>query len=834
MNNWEQISSIIDRALDLDPDEQIAFVDDVCGNDEALKANVIHFLDSVEPSDGLWDKMVESGSVLVNEITSSDVDIDNTPLFSPLKQAGPYRVLELIARGGMGNVYLAERSDGQFDRKVAIKILRHELSSKNHVDRFLAERNILSGLEHPNIARLYDGGITEDNRPYLVMEYVDGLPITTYCKENGCALKEILDLFKQVCKAVEYAHRNLIVHRDLKPDNILVKPDGTVKILDFGIAKILDDELTHEKPFQTRESLHMLSIQYAAPEQVTLEKITTATDVYALGLLLYEMITGRPPYDLKGKNLKEAEQVIRFEEPDKPSKKIPASRLSRKVKGDLDAIILKTLRKEPEYRYVSADQLMHDLRRHQSQLPVHARPGTVQYHFSKFTRRNKGVLSFCVVMVFAAWGFIVFHLSEVQKQKELALAGQQQAEFVTGYLTDLFQSASPGANQGDTLSVFNLLDLGKDGLALLDDNFIAKPNLLTAFADSYLNLGNYEEAIGIYEQAYEITQATYGLSEELAKSAIRLGKAHSTYRNFDTAIIYFEDALDIMNALDGDFNHLKAEFLHTYARAVSEVGEPERSIQILEEAMDLHVEQNSTSDNLKRIKNTLAKAYMHNEQYAESEKLYLEILQSYGQNSDLYELHNDIGYLMVVQNRPAEAIEYYLQSLDSYQRIYGEDHPTTLMVMSNLASAYIETEQYELSEAILLRRIPLIKQRYEDVHWRVGSAIDGLGRFYLRLNDFVRAEEMFYQAETIYKEVLGPAHNWTAFTTVILAYCKAVNGYTEESDSLFLESYATLNSNRDDFNYYEEQMFERLLTHLTMHPMDTWHEKISLLQELVR
>jgi len=170
MNNWEQISSIVDRALDLEPDEQIAFVHDVCGDDDALKANVIHFLDSIEPSDGLWDEMVESGSVLVNEITSADVDIDASQLFSPLKQAGPYRVIELIARGGMGNVYLAERSDGQFDRKVAIKILRHELSSKNHVERFSAERNILSGLEHPNIARLYDGGLTSDNRPYLVME----------------------------------------------------------------------------------------------------------------------------------------------------------------------------------------------------------------------------------------------------------------------------------------------------------------------------------------------------------------------------------------------------------------------------------------------------------------------------------------------------------------------------------------------------------------------------------------------------------------------------------------------------------------------------------------
>ena len=169
MSNWKQTSAIVDRALDLEPDERMAFIEDICGEDQKLKANVIHFLDNIQPSEKLWEQMVESGSFLVNEITSSDVDIDNTQFFSPLKQAGPYRVIELIASGGMGNVYLAERSDGQFDRKVAIKILRHELSSKNHVERFSAERNILSGLEHPNIARLYDGGVTDDNRPYLVM-----------------------------------------------------------------------------------------------------------------------------------------------------------------------------------------------------------------------------------------------------------------------------------------------------------------------------------------------------------------------------------------------------------------------------------------------------------------------------------------------------------------------------------------------------------------------------------------------------------------------------------------------------------------------------------------
>ena len=834
MNNWNQISSIVDRVLELNPDERTGFVNKVCKDDPVLKTSVTNFLKNIDSSEGLWEKMFESGSALADEITTLDVEFDTSPFHPPLEQAGPYKIIRHIARGGMGNVYLAERSDGQLNRKVAVKILRHELSSENYIRRFSSERNILSGLEHPNIARLYDVGVTEDNRPYLVMEYVNGLPVTTYCNDTNATLSEKLDLFRQVCKAVEFAHRNLIVHRDLKPDNILVKPDGTVKILDFGIAKIINDDLSPEMLVQTRENQQMLSLQYAAPEQVTLEKITTATDVYALGLLLYEIITGRQPFNMKRKNLKEAEQIIRFEEPKKPSTIIPDTRLARKVRGDLDAIILKAIRKEPDYRYVTADQLIHDISRYQTHLPVNARSESVRYHFSKFARRNKGVLSSLLLVVFIIFGFASFHLSEIEKQKDIALAGQQQAEFVTSYLTNLFQSASPTANQGDTLSVFKLLDIGKEGLSELDDGFRAKPNLLTAFADSYLNLGNYDEAIIIYKQAYEITRATHGVSEELAVSAIRIGKAYVAQRTFDKAILYFEEAQDIMDSMGGDFNHLRSGFLHTYGAAISEVGETERSIAILEEAMVMHAEHDQQSATVMNIKRALAKAYQHNERYEESEKLYQEILHIHGQNNDLYSTYNDLGYLMVLQDRPAEAVEYYLKSLDGHQIIYGENHPQTLMVMGNLAGAYADNEQHELAEYMLLQRIPIIRQRYGDEHWRVGAAIDGMGRYYISTNSFERAEEMFNQSVSIYKQALGPAHSWTVVTSVFLAYCKAVNGSTEESDSIFRESYATLSSNSAAFNYYEDYMYGRLLTFLTMHPMDTWHEEIALLEELMR
>lgn len=411
MFNWGQISSIIDRALDLVPDERITFIEDICLNDPTLENEVTHFFDSIEPSEEFCDNIVKTISDLVNEITFSDAVIDTSQFISPLKKVGPYTVINLIACGGMGNVYLAEQSDGRVERKVAIKVLRHELSSKNHIKRFLYERNILSELEHTNIARLYDDGITADGRPYMVMEFVDGMPITLYCNEKNCTLNQKLNLFKQVCQAVEFAHSNLIIHRDLKPDNILVNPVGTVKILDFGIAKILNEELTSET-----ENLQILSIQYAAPEQITFGKITTATDIYALGLLLYEMITSRPPFDLNEKNLEEAEQIICFEVPKKPSTIIRSYKQSRKIKRDLDAIIMKGLHKKPELRYVTASQFIEGISRSQKNLPICARISTVGHHLSKITGRNSALYSAFYITALLISGLITYRQSRVDNR----------------------------------------------------------------------------------------------------------------------------------------------------------------------------------------------------------------------------------------------------------------------------------------------------------------------------------------------------------------------------------------------------------------------------------
>ena len=798
MNNWEQISSIADRALDLEPDEQLAFVQDVCGDDDALKANVIHFLDSIEPSDGLWDKMVESGSVLVNEITSSDVDIDNTPLFSPLKQAGPYRVIELIARGGMGNVYLAERSDGQFDRTVAIKILRHELSSKSHVDRFSAERNILSGLEHPNIARLYDGGITDDNRPYLVMEYVDGVPITTYCKKNSCTLNEKLELFKQVCKAVEYAHRNLIVHRDLKPDNILVKQDGTVKILDFGIAKILDEELTPDKLVQTKENLHMLSIQYAAPEQVTLEKITTATDVYALGLLLYEMITGRPPFDLKGKNLKEAEQTIRFEIPEKPSARISDSGLSRKVKGDLDAIMLKALRKEPEYRHQTADQFLDDIDRFLTGRPVLAQKESMLYRTKKFILRRPVIPTSIIFILFAIWGYIFTlqqHADQLEVERNIALSEALRAEQISDFLINMFQEADPFSSSKD-ITVREMLDRGTD--QVLEDGLIEDPVVRAKFMETlgnvYRRLGALDKAEQLLMEAIQIRRSLYGsMHLEIASSLSRIGSLLTDQGNYVDAVETLREALTIQQELLGDDHHDTVDTMNNLANALQASNRMNESELLYRKIISINRNHEDRQEYLATNLTSLGNLLSEQQNYTEAEELLHEALEIrqriLGREHPRTAVTLNNLAQMLRRSGSAESAEPLLrESIEIRKITLGDDHPSVAIGINNLALALRDMGRFDEAEPLFRESLERRINHFGEEHPATGIAYYNLAGLKNRIERYQEAEELSRKALQIWTVTFRPDHINLARVRDILAQSLIALNYFSEAEELLKEA----------------------------------------------
>ena len=408
MATWQQIESILDQIIDLGKSERTRYIEKNI-DDPELRKEIITLLEAELNAPRYLDESVDAfftGDKIIHDIaegfSEKSFEIDR------------YKIEKEIGRGGMSVVYLAHRTDGEFDQEVAVKIIQpFGLDREDRFRRLRAERQILANLQHTNIARLFDGGVTPEGWPYMVMELVDGVPITKYCQTHELNLNERFKLFQNVCDAVIYAHRNLVVHRDLKPGNILVTESGQVKLLDFGIAKLLAEG---ESSPVTQTGKPLMTPEYAAPEQFKGEAITTSVDVYSLGVILYELLVGIRPYDLSKKSISEIEKLVCEIEPPKPSKKKEGGHFD----SDLDIICLKALRKEPENRYKSVEELLDDLVRYQRGLPIQAHPSSVSYKTRKFIERNKAPLVTVALFLIAITGFAIYHIYQITEQRNIA------------------------------------------------------------------------------------------------------------------------------------------------------------------------------------------------------------------------------------------------------------------------------------------------------------------------------------------------------------------------------------------------------------------------------
>lgn len=439
--DWAEAKEILNAALDVSPAERAAVLASRCAGRMDLRSEVESLLRTYEDDPEFLSESTPAAALVRAAATMQPAaEQARTP-----QQIGPYRVLEEIGQGGMGEVFLAVRDDGTFQQQVAIKVVRSGMATDYVLQKFRHERQILAFLTHPYIARMFDGGTLEDGRPYFVMEYVEGRPLLSYCEEAKLALRDRLRLFRLVCEAVAHAHRNLIVHRDLKPQNILVTADGVPKLLDFGIAKLLLPDDTPWIVAQTRE-IRMLTPEYASPEQFRGEHVTTASDIYSLGVLLYELLTGAKAHRITGNGYSEMARVICDEDPVKPSEAVGEGlRPNLELRGDLDRIVLKAMHKDPARRYATVDQLADDVRNYLQGRPVLAQGDSLRYRAGKFVRRHKGtVLAACLAMASLIGG-----LAATIWQARVALRERDRAE---RRFNDLRKLANSFLVENDTLA----------------------------------------------------------------------------------------------------------------------------------------------------------------------------------------------------------------------------------------------------------------------------------------------------------------------------------------------------------------------------------------------
>ncbi len=440
---WREVDRLFEAALDLAAAERAAFLGGTCGADAALRAEVERLLAADEAGSGDFLERPALASLALPP-TPTGGGPEGTEGAAAGSHLGPYRLLAPLQSGGMGTVYRAVRDDEQYQRQVAVKILRAGLRGEEVLHRFRAERQILARLEHPHIARLYEGGESDSGRPYLVMELVEGEPLDTYCDRRSLPIEERLALFRKVCGAVQYAHQSLLVHRDLKPSNILVTPEGEPKLLDFGIAKQLEGPA--EDAGLTRPGVRLLTPAYASPEQARGEPISTASDVYSLGVLLYELLCGKSPYRLEGLAPHEVEREIGEREPSRPSRAfdpaspeaeaaarargLTAKALRRRLHGDLDNVVARAMRKEPRLRYPSASALAADLRAHVLDLPLVAQPDSWAYRLRKLARRRRLSLAAAGLLLSLLAGYVLHLRAQEKGLREERDKGEQALLFL--------------------------------------------------------------------------------------------------------------------------------------------------------------------------------------------------------------------------------------------------------------------------------------------------------------------------------------------------------------------------------------------------------------------
>ena len=809
---WARVEEVLEGALEQPLEARTAYLEAEVGGEPEVRRQVETLLLSEESAVHFIERPIFSLPVRPLE---SD--------FEEGSRIGAYRVLRPIGQGGMGKVYLAERADETFEKKVAIKVLRRGRDSAEIVRRFRHERQILAQLDHPNIAKLLDGGTTVDGRPYFVLEYVQGVRIDHYCDGQQLSISERVRLFRKVCAAVGFAHQNLVIHRDLKPGNILVNASGEPVLLDFGIAKLLDGALsgTAEPTVLTETGSQPMTPRYASPEQIEGRPVTTASDVYSLGILLYELLTGHRTYATAGVSFAELRRIICETEPERPSAVVgqvaerreqsqPATpetvssvrasdprSLKRQLAGDLDSITLKALRKEPRHRYATVEGLSEDLYRHLEGLPVLARQGDFTYRTYKFVRRHQLALAVAAALAMTffsvALGVLWTQAVRAVEDRNLALEQRDSALEVSQFLVDRFDLADPAKGEGAIITARELLDAAvvvvetREELVPQDQAALAG-----AIGRAYLGLDLYTEARPHLERSLFLREERGDQpSSEMVVTMFDLAYLLHELGESKLAESYTGRALDHVTEGGVDSRRL-AGFLNNRGSNLANAGDLEAAEVFLRQALAMKARLYGQDElELDRIRHSLASVLNKRGKLEEAEQLFRKNLsvreKYYGrQSAEVARVLSNLVLLLEARN--PEAAEAAARESLEIRRELGWEPLQLAVTQNNLAVVLRFRGRFEESETIYREVLALLEAEQGERHRTVGFVLVGLSSTLLGLDRPEEAEELARRALDIFHYNFDDDHWRIATAESALGGSLLAQGRIDEAEPLLRHS----------------------------------------------
>jgi serine/threonine protein kinase len=813
--HWKHLRELFAVAIEYGPDQRATYLDEICADDPALRDEI----DSLVASHFDAETFIETpafGSALQPTTELAPEEIAG-------RRIGSYELVRELGRGGMGTVYLAERADKQYEKLVAIKIVRRGMDTDDILRRFRNERQILASLDHPNIARLLDGGTTDEGLPFLVMEYVEGIPVTDYCDDRRLATNSRLQIFRTICAAVQHAHQNLVIHRDLKPSNILITPDGVPKLLDFGIAKVFNLDVADPAAQHTLTELRVLTPFYASPEQVRGETLTTASDVYSLGILLYELLTGVHPYRSGNLANHELARVICEQEPMRPSAAIletkmqngdsennshSAIRNPKSLRGDMDNIISMALRKEPARRYPSVGEFSEDIRRHLDGLPVVARKDTFKYRATKFVRRNRLSVAAGAIIILS----LISGMAATAWQARVARREKANAENVNSFLKKLLVYSNPmvkvSGKDGGATSMKDVLD--EAGKRLDGEEFSSQPEvkaeLEKIIADSYFGQGNQDLWERHLRKYIAIQTSLYGEGAPQRIEA-NASKALLSFhdQNFAEAENMFRQVLPAMRKEYEKGNippQLLAEELNNFGYLRRTQGDSQEAESLFRETLGLSASIPAEGQYLIGLTRcTLASTLADQGRFDEALKTAREAVDEYRHTGrtdtpDFGFALTVLGGFLTDKANFAEADASLLEAEKTLRQLQSSSSLWLGDDLRNQAISFFQQGRYAESQDKLAETEKIYLDSFGPTYDQYPTVLIFKGLILDRSGKSKEGEVLLRQAVKLRTDSLPKEHFWVAIANSALGECLITQKRYPEAEPLLQESYDALSKSQ--------------------------------------